>query len=171
VVEDLHTETGASKRPRGRQAALPFERRIKGGSMDQEPMRDVPPPPQTPPPNYAYAPQQPVAASVSEGLSDTAAGALAYITLVPAIIFLIVAPYNTRPFVRFHAFQCIGLSIVWFCLSIIWIVPILGWIVGALGFLGLLVCWILSIVKASQGSAFKLPIISEFAAKQSGYQP
>jgi uncharacterized membrane protein len=142
--------------------------------MDEQPMQQVPPPQtgpgwqQTPPPPPNY---QAAATAPAEGLSDTAAGALAYITIIPAIIFLVVAPYNTKPFVRFHAFQCIGLSICWFCLGLVWVVPILGWIVGAIGFLALLVCWILSIVKASQGSAFKLPVISEFAAKQSGYQP
>jgi uncharacterized membrane protein len=141
--------------------------------MDEQPMQQVPPPPAgttwqqapPPPPNYQAA------AAPAEGLSDTAAGALAYVTIIPAIIFLVMAPYNTKPFIRFHCFQCIGLAICWFCLGLVWIVPILGWIVGALGFLVLLVCWIMSIVKASQGSAFKLPIISEFAAKQSGYQP
>ena len=140
---------------------------------EQQPMQQVPPPPSgsswqqppPPPPNYQAA------AVPAEGLSDTAAGALAYVTIIPAIIFLVMPPYNTKPFMRFHAFQCIGLAICWFCLGLVWIVPILGWIVGALGFLALLVCWIMSIVKASQGSAFKLPVISEFAAKQSGYQP
>jgi uncharacterized membrane protein len=150
--------------------------------MDEQPMQQVPPP-QTgtawqqtapPPPNYqaGYAQaQQPPAATPAEGLSDTAAGALAYVTIIPAIIFLVMAPYNTKPFVKFHAFQCIGLAICWFCLGLVWIVPILGWIIGAVGFLLLLICWIMSIVKASQGSVFKLPVISEFAAKQSGYQP
>jgi uncharacterized membrane protein len=146
--------------------------------MDEQPMQEVPPPSsgsnwqQTPPaPPATYSQPAPGAMAPTEGLSDTAAGALAYVTIIPAIIFLVMPPYNTKPFVKFHAFQCIGLAIVWFCLGLVWIVPILGWIVGALGFLALLVCWILSIVKASQGSAFKLPIISEFAAKQSGYQP
>lgn len=131
-------------------------------------------PPSYPPPNgYAQAQTPPVAAApvAGEGLSDTAAGALAYVTIIPAIIFLVMAPYNTRPFVKFHSFQSIGLAVVWFCLSLVWVVPVLGQIVGGLGFLALLVCWILSIVKASQGSAFKLPVISEFASKQSGYQP
>jgi len=125
--------------------------------MDEQPMQQVPPPPPS--------------AAPAEGLSDTAAGALAYVTIIPAIIFLVMAPYNTKPFIRFHCFQCIGLAICWFCLGLVWVVPILGWIVGAIGFLALLVCWIMSIVKASQGSAFKIPFISEFAAKQSGYQP
>ena len=80
-----------------------------------------------------------------------------------------VAPYNTRPFVKFHAFQSLGLAAFVFCLSIIAIVPILGWIVFGLGMLAFLVCWILSIVKASQGSALKLPVISTFASQQSGY--
>jgi uncharacterized membrane protein len=139
--------------------------------MDEQPIPPAQPSPapegtawtQTPPPAYAAPPV------TDAGLSDTAAGALAYVTIIPAILFLVLAPYNTRPFVKFHAFQCIGLSLVWFCLSLIFIIPILGWIVGGLGYLALVVCWILSIMKASQGSAFRLPVISEFAAKQSGY--
>ena len=147
--------------------------------MDEQRMQDAPPTTGTtwqqtppPPPNYGYAQQAaPAATAESGGLSDTAAGALAYVTIIPAIVFLVMAPYNTKPFVRFHAFQSIGLAIVWFCLGIIMVVPILGWIIGAIGMLALLICWILSIVKASQGSYFKLPVISDFAAKQSGYQP
>ena len=137
--------------------------------MDEQPMQQVPPPTTgtswqqapPPPPNYQAA------AAPAEGLSDTAAGALAYVTIIPAIIFLVLAPYNTKPFVKFHCFQSIGLAIVWFCAwFLIWI-PFLGWALG----LAILVCWLLCIVKASQGSYFKLPVISEFAAKQSGYQP
>src|SRR3954467_4563543 len=45
------------------------------------------------------------------GLSDNAAGGLAYITVIPAIIFLILEPYNRSSFVRFHAWQCIFLTI------------------------------------------------------------
>lgn len=154
--------------------------------MEEQPIREVPPQPAgstwasnaPPPPNYAppngYAQTQPppdAATAPSQGLSDTAAGALAYVTIIPAIVFLVLAPYNTRPFVKFHSFQCLGLAVVWICLGFVWVVPVLGWIVGAVGYLALLVCWILCIVKASQGSAFKLPVISEFAAKQSGYMP
>ncbi len=104
-----------------------------------------------------------------QGLSDTAAGTLAYVTIVPAIVFLIMAPYNTRPFVKFHAFQCLGLFAVGFCLGIVGVIPILGWIVWLLGSLTLLVVWILSLVKASQGRYLKLPVISQFAAEQARY--
>ena len=96
--------------------------------MDEQPMQQVPPP--TTETNWQQAPPPPpnyqAAAAPAEGLSDTAAGALAYVTIIPAIIFLVLAPYNTKPFIRFHAFQCIGLAVCWFCLGLVWIVPILG---------------------------------------------
>jgi uncharacterized membrane protein len=147
--------------------------------MDEQPMQEVPPPStgstwqQTapPPPNYPNGYAQAQQPAASEGLSDTAAGALAYVTIIPAIIFLVMAPYNTKPFVKFHAFQCLGLAVVMICLAFVNIVPILGQIVYAICGICMLVVWVICIVKASRGSAFKLPIISEFAAKQSGYQP
>ena len=51
------------------------------------------------------------------GLSDNALGAIAYITVVPAIFFLAVEPYNKKPYVRFHAWQSIMLSVVAFILT------------------------------------------------------
>ena len=56
-----------------------------------------------------YTPVPPQAAQ--SGLSDNAAGAIAYITIIPAIIFLLVEPYNKSSFVRFHAWQSIFLGI------------------------------------------------------------
>ena len=148
--------------------------------MDEQPMQEVPPPPpgsgwqQIPPPPADYPntyAQPPAATAPAEGLSDTAAGALAYVTIIPAIIFLVMAPYNTKPFVKFHAFQCLGLTVVMVCLAFVNVVPFLGQIVYALCALCMLVVWVLCVIKASQGSAFKLPVISDFAAKQSGYRP
>ena len=126
-------------------------------------------PPYTPPPAYGAPPPGYVPpAAGAPGLSESAASALAYITFIPAIIFLLVPPYNASAKIRFHAIQELGLSVVWFCLSIIWIVPFIGWLIGAIGFLCLLVVWILCILKASQGGVFKVPIIGNFAAQQSG---
>ena len=102
------------------------------------------------------------------GLSDNAAGALAYITIIPSIIFLLVEPYNKNPYVRFHAWQNIFLSIGWFACSFVMIVPILGWVIGAVGYLALFVCWILCIVKAIGGQKFMLPFIGPLAQKQAG---
>ena len=70
---------------------------------------------------------------------------------------------------RFHAFQELGLAATGFALSLCNIVPILGQIVFLIGMLCLLVVWVICIIKASQGGAFKLPVIGNFAAQQSGY--
>jgi uncharacterized membrane protein len=120
-----------------------------------------PPPP--PPPNYGPPP------IAGEGLSDTAASTLAYVTFIPAVIFLVLAPYNQKPVIRFHAIQELGLTVVGILLHFFWVIPILGWIIWAVGGIALLIVWVLCIIKASQGSVFKLPFIGDFAAQQSGY--
>jgi uncharacterized membrane protein len=107
-------------------------------------------------------PAPPPVVAAESGLSDNAAGALAYITIIPAILFLVLEPYNKRPFIRFHAFQCIGLAVCAFALSLIMIIPILGWIVGVLGDLALFVCWIMCIIKASKGLRWKVPILGNY---------
>src|ERR1700733_447098 len=43
-------------------------------------------------------------------LPETLAGALAYFVL-PAIVFLLVEPYNKNRFVRFHSFQILGVCL------------------------------------------------------------
>lgn len=154
----------------------------------------VPPPPIDPAPGYAsgYAQQPPPASGYvppapgyqqyapppggyaappgAAGLSDNAAGALAYVTIIPAIVFLLLAPYNQKPFVRFHAIQELGLFVIAVCLHLVLVVPILGFLVYIVGWVCLLVVWVICIVKASQGGAFKLPLIGDFAAQQSGYK-
>src|SRR5271156_1208433 len=47
------------------------------------------------------------AQAAAGGLTDNAAGMLAYITIIPAIIFLVIEPYNRSRFIRFHSFQCL----------------------------------------------------------------
>jgi len=49
----------------------------------------------------------------ASGLSDNAAGGLSYITIIPAIVFLIVEPYKRSAFIRFHAWQSIFLYVAW----------------------------------------------------------
>ncbi len=100
--------------------------------------------------------------TAAPGLADNVAGALAYVTIIPAILFLVLEPYSRKPFIRFHAFQCIALAVVAFASSIIMIIPILGWIIGLLMMPVLFVAWLLCIIKASQGKLFKLPLIGAF---------
>lgn len=102
------------------------------------------------------------------GISDNAAGALAYVTIIPAIVFLVVAPYNTNSYIKFHAWQSIFLGIAAFAIGIINVIPILGQIVFLLGMLALFVAWIIVILKASKGERYKLPVIGNLAEKQAG---
>jgi uncharacterized membrane protein len=102
------------------------------------------------------------------GLSDNAAGTLAYITIIPAIIFLVVEPYNKNSYIKFHAWQSIFLGIAAFVLGFINVIPILGQIIFLLGMLGIFVAWIIVVLKALKGQRFKLPVIGNLAEKQAG---
>jgi uncharacterized membrane protein len=122
----------------------------------------------------AVAPVAPATASAS-GLTDNVAGLLAYITIIPAIIFLVLEPYNRSRFIRFHCFQSIffhvGVVIVWIVLGIISALPFLGWatlLLWPLVGLGFLVLWILMLVKAYGGQMWKLPVVGDLAEKQAG---
>lgn len=107
-------------------------------------------------PEVVSVPPPPASGS---GLSDNVAGALAYVTIIPAILFLVLEPYNRSPFVRFHSFQSIGLAVVCFIISVIMVIPILGWLIGLVGYLVVLVAWVMCLAKAYQGQYFKLPIV------------
>jgi len=115
------------------------------------------------------------AAPGAAGLTDNLAGALAYVTIIPAIIFLVLEPFNKKRFIRFHAFQCLFVAAVLFvvsiALAILTFIPFLGFITIPLHFLlgiGSLVLWIILVLKAYQGQMFKLPIIGDMAEKQAG---
>ena len=102
------------------------------------------------------------------GLSDNAAGALAYVTIIPAIIFLIVEPYNKNSYIRFHSWQSIFLGIAYFAIQILWVIPIVGWLICLLAFPVFLVIWIIVLLKALKGERYKLPWIGDLAEKQAG---
>jgi uncharacterized membrane protein len=122
-------------------------------------------PPPTPIGSYGTtgAPATPIAENV--------AGMLAYFTIIPAIIFLLIEPYNRNRFVRFHSFQCLFTCAALIVLHIVlsffsYIIPVLMF--GVYGLLGLaeLALWILLVVKAYQHEMFKLPIVGDLAEKQ-----
>ncbi|MGB9071694.1 MAG: DUF4870 domain-containing protein [Terriglobales bacterium] len=115
------------------------------------------------------------AAAPAAGLTDNVAGMLAYITIIPAIVFLVLEPYNKRRFIRFHSFQCIFLTVAYIALAIVLsiftMIPVLGLIMIPVHFLiwiGALVLWIILLLKAYQGQMFKLPVIGDMAEKQAG---
>ena len=112
------------------------------------------------------AASMPMASGVS-GLTDNVAGALAYVTVIPAIIFLVSEDYNKRTFVRFHAFQSIFLAVactvLLLCLAMI---PVIGWILEPLCLLAFLGLWLVTVFKAYGGKEFALPVIGDLAHKQ-----
>jgi len=134
----------------------------------------APPPP--PPPGAGYS----APATASAPLQENVAGMLAYFTIIPAIVFLLIEPYNRNRFVRFHSFQClfvaVGLIVIDIALSILTsilhIVPVIGWVVSMILWplwgLAVLALWLLLVIKAYQHEIFKLPFVGDLAEKQAG---
>ena len=116
-------------------------------------------------PPAAGAPIPPPAAS--SAIDPKLASAIAYLTFIPAVLFLLIEPYNKTPLVRFHSFQSIGLFVL--CLGVDVVVRMLPfgllWM-GSLISLAFFVIWLIVVIKAFQGEWFKLPIIGDFAMKQ-----
>jgi uncharacterized membrane protein len=115
------------------------------------------------------------AVAAAPGLADNVAGMLAYVTIIPAIIFLVIEPYSRNRFVRFHAWQCIFFNVAWW---IVWIglrivihIPFLGFLtlfIWPLVWLGGFIVWIILVIKANQGQMYKLPVIGDLAQQQAG---
>ena len=110
----------------------------------------------------------------STGLQENVAGLLCYVLgWVTGLIFFLIEKENK--FVRFHAMQAIvtfgAINVVWIILWIFTIIPyigivfvILNWIIGLLAF----VLWIVLMIKAYQGTKYKLPWAGNLAEKWSG---
>ncbi len=111
--------------------------------------------------------------SAGSGLADNVAGMLAYFTIIPAIIFLLLEPYNKSRFVRFHAWQSIFFGVAWW---VLWIglrivvhISLLGFLtlfIWPVIWLGGFIVWIILVIKANQGQMFKLPVIGDLAQQQ-----
>jgi uncharacterized membrane protein len=109
------------------------------------------------------------------GMADNVAGMLAYVTFIPAIVFLVTPPYSQNRFIRFHSFQsiffCVAIAALQMALTILTVVPFLIFITAPLHLLvglGALVVWIILLLKANKGQMYKLPVIGDMAEKQAG---
>ena len=106
----------------------------------------------------------------SLGLEPHLAGALAYFLGFISGAFLIVTEKENKS-VRFHAWQSVVFSLVWMVLS--WAVGLLPWMGGMRSListavsLGGFVLWLVLMYKAYNKEMFELPVIGEFAKKQS----
>jgi len=109
--------------------------------------------------------------------SDNAAGALAYITVFPAIAFLVLLPYRKSAYVRFHAWQSVYLNL----LAVV-VYYALGFLAGSLkptkaffaasSFWIFVLLWVLvwsfGAIKALNGTRFKFLFLGTLAERQSG---
>ena len=118
----------------------------------------------------------PTPSTAQSGLSENAAGGLAYVTIIPAILFLVLEPYNKSSYIRFHSWQCIFMAIAWIVADVA--IGILGRIMSFMSLiafglyplvaLAMLILWIMVLIKAFNGERFKLPVIGDLADKQAG---
>ena len=124
------------------------------------------PSPDTVPPNPTATPQAP---QPLVDWNDRIPGALAYLTFIPALVFLFIEPYQRNRFVRFHAVQSL---LFWAAVLVFAILGVIasmfGWLflwllTGALIGLALFFTWLLLSIKALQGEWFSLPYLGPFA--------
>jgi uncharacterized membrane protein len=108
------------------------------------------------------------------GISDNAAAAISYFTFFPAIVFLLIAPYKERNYVRFHAWQSVLLCITAFVVDILFgAVALLTLFLGTLALaytlriisLLWLVLWLVCVIQAMNGKRFRIPLLGSIAEK------
>jgi len=104
-------------------------------------------------------------------------GALAYVALIPAVVFLLIEPYKRDRFVRFHAIQSLFLAgtgvavlvVLRLAFSLLSLIPWLGylmaWLFVAVVFMGWGILWIVLLIKALQGEFFPLPWLGAWAER------
>ena len=106
--------------------------------------------------------------------------ALAYLTFIPAIVFLLLEPYKRDLRLRFHAFQSIGFSAATVLLiGLVRLLSIPLFLIRDWGllFVGLLVLtvflawillWMVLLIKAFESQSFRLPFIATLAEQWAG---
>ncbi len=127
------------------------------------------------------APPSAPSAAASGGLPSNVAGALAYFTIIPAIVFLVIEPFNKDRFVKFHAFQCLFLAAALFALGmvamilsvVVHLIPVIGTVIGILMWGLILIiqlgafCLVLYLMyQAYNEKKFKVPFIGNLAEQQ-----
>jgi uncharacterized membrane protein len=118
----------------------------------------------------------------SKTMDTNVVGALTYVAgFVTGIVFLVLDPYKSNSFVRFHAFQSIFFNVAWVAFWIIWmtlsavLTPLTAGLLGLIALPVMLIftlagfgIWIFLMYQAYQQKLFRLPIVGKFAADQAG---
>jgi uncharacterized membrane protein len=106
---------------------------------------------------------------------ENIAGAFAYLTFIPAVLFLVVEPYKRNRFVRFHSAQSLllwaGGTIVALAIRVasifVLMIPVAGplfvVLVIVIAALGLFLTWLVLFAKALLGEWFKLWVLGDIA--------
>ncbi|MDO8527090.1 MAG: hypothetical protein Q7T03_05310 [Deltaproteobacteria bacterium] len=114
------------------------------------------------------------------GLTPNISSMLCYICFpVTSLIFLLIEKENKD--VLFHAWQgtFFGAAVILLILVLNLLATILGYLAGFLGaliysfiipvvWLGVLVLWVVCLVKAYQGDRWRIPVIGDMAAQKAG---
>jgi len=120
-----------------------------------------------------------IAVPHKSGVSENFIAALAYVTFVPAVYFLIIPRYNKSSYIRFHAWQSLILDVFAFLVSVVLSIlvapafhtaPSATLVVDFIRVMwgvwfGL---WVVTAIAALKGKKFKIWIIGNLAAKQAG---
>lgn len=103
----------------------------------------------------------------STGIQPNVAGLLCYLLgFITGIVFLLIEKENK--FVRFHAMQSILVFGGIFVLNVILtFIPFIGWLLDFLISILGLILWILLMVKAYNGTMYKLPVVGDIAEQKS----
>ena len=119
----------------------------------------------------------PASAETKASGHENLLGALAYVTLIPAMVFLLIEPYKRDRFVRFHSFQSLLLAgagialmvVLKLLFSILSLIPWLGYLIAWLSIvvviMGWGILWIVLLIKALQGEFFQLPWLGDWAER------
>jgi uncharacterized membrane protein len=112
-------------------------------------------------------------------LPENLAAALAYVTFIPAIVFLLVDPYKRNRLIRFHSIQCLLLWAVMMAifallrlagLAVV-LIPVAGplfmVLVSVIAVLASFLVWLVLVVKALRREMFKLPVLGGLAERHS----
>src|SRR5689334_381996 len=118
----------------------------------------------------------------SKRMDTNVVGALTYLAgFVTGMVFLVLDPYKSNSFVRFHAFQSIFFNVAWAAFWIVWMVlsaALTPLTAEAFGFIALPLTvivtlagfgmWVFLMYEAYQQKLFRLPIVGRFAADRAG---
>jgi uncharacterized membrane protein len=119
----------------------------------------------------------PATVATTGSLKENVAAALAYVTFIPAAIFLSLKSFKHNRLVRFHSWQSIFLEIAVILAGVAlrllfplfslipWLGYLFAWLAVLLVALACLILWLVIVVKALQGEMFKLPVIGDFAER------